>query len=109
MYCSQCGQRLPATAAFCSRCGSAVGDVRRERRSGMHSLAIALALIFMFPLGVLLMWTASDWDSDVKWAITGLLFPPLWLRFLWKLPWLPYAAEALIALVLVSVVAQDGF
>ena len=109
MYCSQCGHQLTAGAAFCSRCGTAVGGGSIQQRSGMHSLVIALALIFMFPLGVLLMWTSSDWDPDVKWAITGLLFPPLWLRFLWKVPWLPYAVEALIAVILANAVIQDAF
>jgi hypothetical protein len=43
------------------------------------------------------MWTSTDWDSDVKWAISGIFFPPLWLRFLWKVPWLPYAIGLLLA------------
>jgi hypothetical protein len=96
MYCHACGGRIPAGSAYCSHCGAAQGHLPRDR-SGTNSALVILALIFFFPLGLVLMWTSTDWNTDLKWAISALFFPPLWLRFLWKVPWLPYAVGALLA------------
>jgi hypothetical protein len=70
-----------------------------QRSSEIPSVLVALLLIFFPPLGLILMWTSTDWSSDVKWGISGIFFPPLWLRFLWKVWWLPYAVGALLAAV----------
>jgi hypothetical protein len=58
---------------------------------------VVLSLLFFPPFGFVLLWAATDWPSDVKWAVSGIFFPPLWLRFLWKVDWLPYVAGALLA------------
>src|ERR687885_81273 len=97
MYCHACGRRIPAGSAYCSHCGAAQGRSAVRDRSGMNSALTVLALIIFFPVGLILMWCSTDWDDDLKWAISGLFFPPLWLRFLWKVPWLPYALGALLA------------
>lgn len=109
MYCHACGRRLPARSAFCPSCGAAQPVAPAPPpRSTIHPALITLALVFFFPLGLILMWTSSDWDDDVKWAITGFIFPPLWTRFLWKIPWLPYAFDAFIAALLLNGVINHG-
>ena len=101
MYSHACGHEILAGSAYCSRCGVAQGSVPRHH-SGMSSALVALMLVLFFPLGLILMWTSTDWNRDVKWAISGLFFPPLWLRFVWKVPWLPYAVGALLAAVTIQ-------
>jgi hypothetical protein len=95
-YCYACGGRLSNGPRFCPHCGAAQGPVQHHR-STVPVVVVALMLLFFFPLGLLVMWTSTDWDDDVKWAISGLFFPPLWLRFLWKIWWLPYVAGVLAA------------
>lgn len=106
MYCHACGQVIPAGSLFCSHCGS-TQQVAAPRRDTVPSVLVALALIFFPPLGLILMWTSTDWDSDVKWGISGLFFPPLWLRFIWRVWWLPYAIGGLLALAILRD-ASDG-
>lgn len=107
-YCRECGGMIPASSAFCSQCGAAQYEELR-RRSHMSSFWVALALVLFPPLGFILMWTSTDWDSDVKWAISGIFFPPLWLRFLWKIPWLPYAIGLLLAAITLQAAVFGGF
>ena len=109
MYCHACGRPLPADAAFCPNCGTArIGAPVPPGPSTIHPAWIALLLVLFPPVGLILMWTSSGWESDVKWAISGIFFPPLWLRFLWKVPWLPYALTALVALLLLGNVLAEG-
>src|SRR5947209_10854460 len=96
MYCHTCGQRVPQGAAFCPSCGGSLQPIA-PRRQSLHPVLVVLSMLLFPPLGFILMWAATDWPSDVKWAISGFFFPPLWLRFLWKVDWLPYAAGALLA------------
>lgn len=110
MYCHACGQLIPSDAAYCPRCGATQrGAVLVPRRSyALHPAVIALALVFFFPLGLILMWSASDWDPDLKWAITGLIFPPIWLRFLWKIVWLPPLLGAGILFLVLRGMIEGG-
>lgn len=78
-------------------------------RSDLPSVLVALLLIFFPPLGLILMWTSTDWSSDVKWGLSGIFFPPLWLRFLWKVWWLPYAVGAILAAVTLQAAIFGGF
>jgi zinc ribbon protein len=96
MYCHACGQRVPAEAAFCPSCGTSLRRIA-PRRQTIHPVWIVLTMLFFPPIGFILMWTSTDWPSDVKWALSGIFFPPFWLRFLWKVDWLPYVAGALLA------------
>jgi len=75
MYCHACGGQIPAGSAYCSHCGVAQGNAPRHH-SGAFSALVALLLVFFFPLGLILMWTSTDWNTDVKWAISGLFFSP---------------------------------
>ncbi|MGI8825924.1 MAG: hypothetical protein ACR2JC_09805 [Chloroflexota bacterium] len=97
---------MPAGSAFCPGCGAS--QHLPAPRSSVPAGIIAALLLLMPPIGLILMWTSSAWDDDVKWAISGIFFPPLWLRFLWKISWLPAAVMALIALALTDAVVQGG-
>lgn len=107
MFCHSCGNRIPAGSLYCSHCGAAQ-TYAPGRRKGLHPALVVLALVFFLPLGVILMWTSTDWNDDLRWAISGLLFPPLWLRFLWKAPWLPYAVGALLAAITIQAALRGG-
>lgn len=83
MYCRHCGARIPADSLFCPACGGRQTDAAPPR-AGLDSAWIVLALILFFPLGLVLMWTHSTWSSNAKLAVTGLIFPPLWLVVIWR-------------------------
>src|SRR5947209_8784273 len=95
MYCRRCGNEIGDNAAFCPRCGAAQ-DRQARPAPTTDSALIVLALIVFFPLGLYLMWR-SHWEDDVKWAISGILLPPLWTRFVWRLPWSATVRGALTA------------
>lgn len=103
MYCRHCGAQIPDNSAFCPRCGTAQGEhavTRSElavQKQGIDSIWVILALIFFFPVGLVLMWTSSRWSSPTKWAISGLFFWPLWSVLIWNLPWPRPVRLALIA------------
>jgi hypothetical protein len=102
MYCRFCGSVVPADAAFCPRCGKAQGaDVRPS--SGTPDWLIITLLIFFPPAGFILMWL-SGWKRAIKIALTGFLFPPVWLLLLWELPF----SDEVKAGIITTLVAANG-
>src|ERR687886_792511 len=101
MYCRNCGASVPDDSAFCPRCGAAQHPDARSGGNLPDGLIVA-ALVFMLPLGLILMWTSSGWKRDTKLAISGIFFPPLWLLLIWDQPW-PREAKALLVAALVAV------
>jgi hypothetical protein len=85
--CGSCGRALSPDDANCPVCGLGVGGgvESGSARVRVDSVAVILALIFVFPLGLYLMWRSSDWSTGVKWGISGLFLPPLWGYFIWRL------------------------
>jgi hypothetical protein len=112
IFCFACGRRVPADSTFCPYCGARqerAVPVARPSSSTLHPVVVAAFLLFFPPVGLILMWTSTDWDPDVKWGISGLFFPPLWLRFLWKVWWLPYAVGAFLAALILHAMIFGGF
>lgn len=85
MYCRACGVEMPYEASFCPACGS--GQEGKEQKRGIDTTWIIAALIFLPPLGFILIWTSSRWSDSAKYAVTGLVLPQLWAHFLWRQTW----------------------
>lgn len=72
MFCTKCGTEYKGN--YCPRgCNSPY----RNQKKPISSLLIIVALIFVFPLGIVLMWINCSWHKAVKIiisAIIGLLF-----------------------------------
>lgn len=90
VYCRNCGHAIPADAHFCPHCGAAQHPFAHSATDVPDWVAI-MALIFFFPVGLILMWAGTRWSLNVKLTLTGFLFPPLWFvvlgRLLWRVPW----------------------
>lgn len=63
------------------------------------TLAIVLALVLFFPVGLALLWK-SDWKEDTKWSVSGVFLWPLWVRFVLRQYW-PSVLKVLVSAVLV--------
>jgi len=47
-----------------------------------HNGLIVLSLVFLFPLGLFLMWKYATWRSETKWCVVSSFCWPLWARLL---------------------------
>ncbi len=47
-----------------------------------HNGLIVLSLVFVFPLGLFLMWKYATWRSEAKWCVASSFCWPLWARVL---------------------------
>jgi len=52
-----------------------------------------MALLFFFPLGIVLMWVSTSWPATVKRAVTGAIVYPFGLYVLWRHTRLPRVAK----------------
>lgn len=104
MYCRYCGSAIPADAAFCPHCGNSQ-PAKAVSKGGLPDWLIVALLIFVPPLGWILMWTSSRWKVDVKAVVT---FPPAWPILFWRLSWPPLQRLALIAALVAATVLWFG-
>lgn len=88
VYCRSCGTSLAPDAIFCQRCGSR----QPVELAGSHPVAPS---------------PPSDSSGDLKWALFGLLLPPLWTRFIWRENWALWVKIALAAALIAAVEFVD--
>ena len=72
--CPQCGAEVKEGAKFCTKCGIQINCPNREivpyKKWYQKTGAIIILLILFFPIGLFLMWKYSDWNKEIKIAIS---------------------------------------
>lgn len=96
IYCSKCGKENLDSNQFCEYCGAPLHDVSQkpvnentqnitktaESVDSTPTIVTVLLLIFMFPVGVIVMWVWPKWKKWVKILITLLALIPVFVIFL---------------------------
>jgi hypothetical protein len=101
VHCRSCGLVVSPDSVSCPECRPGVWLTPARVRT--PSAAVILALIFVFPLGLYLMWHSSEWSTAAKWGISGLFLPPLWGYFIWRLH-VGFALKLFLSAALVALV-----
>lgn len=96
MICKVCGNENPDVNKFCQYCGAELtavpvvdsgtvatnNAVVQEKDSSTPTIVTVLLLIFIFPIGVIVMWFWPKWKTWIKLLITALSIIPVLLIFL---------------------------
>lgn len=96
IYCGKCGKENLDTNQFCEYCGAPLHDVSQkpvnentqnitknaESVDSTPTIVTVLLLIFMFPVGVIVMWIWPKWKKWVKILITLIVLIPFLFIFL---------------------------
>lgn len=87
MKCSKCGKKLKNDDMFCEHCGAkvektentvsqkATSNNKKNEKQKFYKKTwfVILMLIFVFPLGLFLMWKFTSWKKPVKIVVTILI------------------------------------
>lgn len=67
MRCTHCNLENNQTASFCTNCGQPFNSKKKWYES---NILIILLIIFLFPIGLFMMWKFSKWNKVLKIVIT---------------------------------------
>jgi len=79
MKCEYCQNEMNMTDRFCPHCGMSPSSkyidyqakqIKKKENEPIINLFVTLAIIFVFPIGVPLMWMLDSYSLKTRWIIT---------------------------------------
>ena len=71
MICEKCGKALTETASLCTFCGCKTKNLQVKKQKALNTLTIVF-LIFLYPVGVMLMLSKTSWKNQTKILISAI-------------------------------------